>query len=310
MSYSAYEKCRLCPRDCGAARAEGRKGVCGETAQCRVASVGAHFGEEPCFSGTRGSGTVFFGGCPCQCFFCQNHQISAGHLGDLLSPDELFARALALVRRGVHNINFVTPDHFWPHIEDLCGRLRAAGVTVPFLFNGSGYHRADMIASYAGPIDIFLPDFKFADGALARECMGDVRYPEIALSALRGMVEARGFLDPWDPSGAEPARRGVLVRHLVMPGEVENSLSALRLLRREFGRLLPLAVMSQFRPVPACDVRGRLTRGVTAAEYDRVRALVDECGFEHVFIQELRHDASFFPDFRRAQPFSGNEGRG
>lgn len=309
MIHSDYGECRLCPRDCGAARAAGRPGVCGETAALRIASIGPHFGEEPCFTGTHGSGTIFFSGCPSRCFFCQNHQISTGRLGEELDDDALFARALELAERGVHNINFVTPDHFWPHVERLCARLREAGVAVPFLFNGSGYHRPEMVARYAGPIDIFLPDFKFADGDLARLCMGDARYPELALAALRAMVEARGFLDPWDPTGATTARRGVLVRHLVMPGETENSLEVLRLLRREFGRLLPIAVMSQFKPVPACGERQRFTRGLTADEYDQVRELVDDCGFEHVFVQELREDDAFFPDFKREQPFAGNEGR-
>ncbi len=306
MDPTPYRECRLCPRDCGVDRTAGRTGRCGETSALRVASIGPHFGEEPSFTGTRGSGTVFFTGCSSGCFFCQNWQISVEHLGGELSCDDLFARVLSMVRGGVHNVNFVTPDHVWPHVEDLCIRLRAAGVNVPFLFNGSGYHRADRIPAYLRHIDIFLPDFKFADPGLAHRCMGDRRYPAIALAALHAMVEARGFLEPWDPTGSRTAERGVLVRHLVLPGQVRNSLEVLRRLRREFGRHLPLSVMSQFRPNPACLERPDFARGLTRAEYDEVLASVAELGFDQVYLQELKDDDAFSPDFRRERPFHGN----
>jgi len=309
MDATPYRECRLCPRDCGVDRTAGRTGRCGETAALRVASIGPHFGEEPSFTGARGSGTVFFTGCSSGCFFCQNWQISVEHVGGELSSDDLFARVLAMVRGGVHNVNFVTPDHVWPHVADLGRRLREAGVTVPFLFNGSGYHRADRIPDYLRLIDIFLPDFKFADPALAHRCMGDSRYPQIALSALHAMVEARGFLEPWDTTGARTAERGVLVRHLVLPGETANSLEVLRTLRREFGRHLPLSVMSQFRPTPACASRGDLQRPLARPEYDEVLACVADLGFDQVYLQELRDDDAFSPDFRHNAPFRGNRDR-
>ena len=226
-----------------------------------------------------------------------------------MSPDTLFDRVLAMVGGGVHNVNFVTPDHVWPHVQDLCIRLREAGVTVPFLFNGTGYHRPDMVAVHRRHIDIFLPDFKFADAALARRCMGDDRYPGIALDAIRAMVEARGFLEPWDPTGAITARTGVLVRHLVLPGEATNSLAVLRLLRREFGRHLPLSVMSQFRPNPACVRRGDLARGLSHEEYEEILSCVADLGFDQVYLQELKDDDAFSPDFRQEKPFRGNPGR-
>jgi putative pyruvate formate lyase activating enzyme len=306
MDPEPYRRCRLCPRECGVDRFAGRTGRCGETSALRVASIGPHFGEEPSFTGTRGSGTVFFTGCSSGCFFCQNWQISVEELGGEMSSDELFVRVLSMVRGGVHNVNLVTPDHVWPHVEDLCVRLRETGVTVPFLFNGSGYQRTGMIPAYLRHIDIFLPDFKFADGRLAGRCMGDARYPDLALMAIRAMVGALGFLEPWDPTGARTAERGVLVRHLVLPGEVQNSLDILRLLRREFGRHLPLSVMSQFRPNPACLERLDLARGVTHEEYGEVLACVAELGFDQVYLQELRDDDAFSPDFRRERPFHGN----
>ncbi len=309
MNDALYRECRLCPRNCGVDRVAGRRGVCQETAVCRVASATAHFGEEPSFTGTRGSGTLFFSGCSSRCFFCQNHQISLGESGDALTPDELLETARGLVAKGVHNLNFVSPDHFWPHVEWLCRRLREEGVALPFLFNTSGYQKPERVADYAAVIDIFLPDFKFADASLAQLCMRDARYPEMAMEALTKMVALKGFLFPWDPEGRETAARGVLVRHLVLPGCVENSLSVVRLLHREFGPELPLSIMSQFRPMPGCREHGMLERPVSEAEYEQVTDLVAELGFAQVYIQPGSGSDDFLPDFDEDEPFEGNRNR-
>lgn len=303
----AYDACRLCPRDCGAARSAGRPGACGETAELRIASAGPHFGEEPCFTGTRGSGAIFFAGCSCHCFFCQNWQISAGRAaGRPYGAEAFHALAADLVARGVHNLNFVTPGHWWPHIEILCRCLRAEGVGIPFLWNSSGYETATLVARQAELMDIFLPDFKFADPDLARAVMGDGRYPALALGALRAMVAAKGFLDPFDPSGAATARTGVLVRHLLLPGHVENTKSVLRLLRSEFGRYLPLSLMSQYLPVPATASRPPFDRPPAPAEYREAVDCALELGFENLFIQPLADTSDFLPDFTRDCPFEGN----
>jgi putative pyruvate formate lyase activating enzyme len=306
MDWDAYRSCTLCPRHCGADRLAGRTGFCGETSTCRVASVGAHHGEEPCFSGTKGSGTVFFSGCSCGCFFCQNHQISHGHLGKETSLEQLVEGILALVAQGVHNVNFVTPDHFLPHVIEVCHQLRASGVTVPFLYNCSGYMHAERVPELAEVIDIFLPDLKFADPVLAQRCLGDPRYPKLALAAVEAMVERVGFLRPWDDSGETLAANGVLVRHLVLPGQVENSLGVLDALHARFGVELPLSVMSQYRPTLRCRDQDVFARTLKSREYERVCDRVVELGFEHVFIQPDFGDDGFFPDFSKDQPFAGN----
>ncbi len=306
----SYRHCILCPRDCKVDRTKGVLGVCGESATCRVSFMGPHFGEEPSFTGSRGSGTIFFSGCSSQCFFCQNYQISAQHDGRVITPEELLAEVRQLLQKDVHNLNFVTPDHFWPHIEMLCRELRAGGVTLPMLFNCSGYQRPDKIKEYASWMDIFLPDFKFAQPGLAKLCMGDSRYPTIALEALHEMVRAKGFLEPWDPTGNTAARSGVLVRHLVLPDCVENSLETLRLLHKEFGPGLPISVMSQYRPVEACFRKKKLQRTLRAEEYDQVLDLVETLGFEKVYTQELTEETSFLPDFKDPEdPFPGNKRR-
>lgn len=298
---SYYRSCSLCPRSCGIDRSTGENGFCGESAVCRLAYWGSHFGEEPCFTGANGSGTVFFAGCSCRCFFCQNYQISLQPGGRDYTPEELLDAVYQLSVSGVHNLNFVTPDHFWPHIEWLCQKLREKGVVVPFIFNCSGYQREDMVARYSRHISIFLPDFKYADRDLAQFCIGDRNYPDIALRAIGRMVEEVGFLDHWEPGSI--ASRGVLVRHLVLPGQLDNSIQALRLLRQEFGRYLPLSVMNQFLPTPLCRERGVFDRRITSDEWQTISELVAELGFENVYIQELQDSDEFSPDFRQDQPF-------
>ena len=152
-----------------------------------------------------------------------------------------------------------------------------------------------------------MPDFKFAEPGLARYCMGDSAYPEIALAALREMFKSKGFLRPFDTDGETVAEKGVLVRHLVLPGQVANSISVLEILHREFGPCLPLSVMSQYRPIPACQERGNFARELLREEYDAVCERVEELGFENVYVQELSPETKFLPDFNAKSPFPGNQ---
>lgn len=306
MFKDPYITCNLCPRHCNANRRAGDTGFCGQTERCKIASACRHFGEEPSFSGRSGSGTIFFSGCSCRCFFCQNHQISCENTGSTVTSQELFEIASALVDKGVHNLNFVTPDHFWPHIRELCMHLRDSGVTIPFIYNCSGYALPDMIDQIAEIIDIFLPDFKFGDPDLARLSMQDPHYPEIATKALAHMLDAKGFLTPWDPSGSKTACRGVLVRHLVLPGRTDNSLKVIEHLYSEFGPDLPISIMSQFHPMPACHDRGMFTQGVDMKEYRRICRRIEELGFIKAYIQPEFGDEDFLPDFDKHHPFAGN----
>ena len=304
--YHDYQACRLCPRQCGCDRTAGQIGRCGESADCRVAAMGPHFGEEPCLTGRHGSGAIFFSGCSCGCFFCQNHQISHQHQGHVVTPVELREQALALAGSGVHNLNFVTPDHFWPHLRSLVAELRAAGVDLPFVWNCSGYCNADTLRQQLDAIDIFLPDFKFSDAALAARCMGDGSYPQLARQAMQRIADRVGFLRPWDESGDICASRGLLVRHLVLPGEIANSRGVLKMLHDDFGSAVPISLMSQYRPMPVCAQRGFLNRQITLAEYQEVCGYAEELGFRKIFVQPEYGDQNFVPDFTRAKPFAGN----
>jgi len=311
--FGLYKECHLCPRSCGVNRLSNNgsdcSGFCGEAGRLRVAYVGPHFGEEPPISGKRGSGTVFFSGCSLRCSFCQNRQISHKGLGTQTDLDELLQRLIEMIRvHRVHNINFVTPDHFFPHIFCLVAILRKRGIDLPMVYNLSGYQSVGMLKKAGDYADIYLADFKYSDSRLAARLSRCQDYPEIALGAISEMVRQKGFLDSC-AGGRGQAGKGVLVRHLIMPGNIENSIDALTSLFLEFGRGLPLSIMSQYMPA----VRQKeedLNRPITKEEFERVYCHALDLGFEHLFVQfpEKDHDereatTPFLPDFRKAEPF-------
>ncbi len=306
----AFEDCRLCPRACGVDRtrvsAGGRAGVCGQGDRMRVAWVGPHFGEEPPITGENGSGTVFFTGCPLRCVFCQNYQISHDGLGRFMSAERLAGRVLRMEAEDrVHNVNFVTPDPFFPHTFRVVERLREKGSVLPVVYNLSGYQATDLLRQAEGSADIYLPDYKYSDSRLAAQYASCPDYPGVALDAVGEMLRQRGPLDVFE-SGEDLARRGVLVRHLILPGHVENSLDALSSLFVEFGVNLPLSLMSQYRP-RTDRLPPSLTRPLAREEFDRVYAHVRELGFCNLFVQFPGEDdeAPFFPDFEEERPFRG-----
>ncbi len=308
FSFTTLSSCNLCPRCCGANRLNGRLGFCGEGAVAKVGAILPHFGEEPPISGTDGSGTVFFAGCTMGCFFCQNHQLSLGGIGKEYSIEQLFKEVLLLVEKGVHNINFVTPDHFVPHIAEVVTLLRRDGKKIPIVMNSSGFHSKRIIHEWNQFTDIFLPDFKFGLGQLSKTCVGRDDYPTRALESIKAMVDYAGFLDVSVDGKNGTASSGVLVRHLVLPGQIENSLAVLKMLANEFGQLLPLSVMSQYRPNQLPFNRGEsFNRILTQDEYNAVLECIYRLGFSNYLIQSLSdRNSGFTPDFSRKRPFAGN----
>ncbi|RPI77227.1 MAG: radical SAM protein [Desulfobacteraceae bacterium] len=308
-----FEKCNLCPRQCGVnrlnLRPSGPKGYCGESAGLRVGYIGPHFGEEPPLTGTNGSGTVFFSGCSLQCRFCQNYQISRDNLGTLVSMDALLLKVTEMIgAHQVHNLNLVTPDHFFPYVFHLVERLRQNGLRLPVVLNCSGYQSVEMLTMLEDFCDIYLPDYKYADPELARRLSNCPDYPQIALDAISVMVKQKGFLDA-QADADRIATKGVLIRHLILPGKIQNSLDALTTLFLEFGPRLPLSLMSQYRPV-LTQKDPDLNRPLTHAEFDQVYQHALDLGFEHLFVQfpeekKADNEAPFLPDFRREKPFCG-----
>ncbi len=271
--------------------------------------MGPHFGEEPPFAGTKGSGTVFFTGCPLRCSYCQNHQIAHHRLGSPVGLPELHRKIADMVDKfGVHNINMVTPDHFFPHVFRLVRMLRESGRDIPVIFNLSGYQSAEIIKEAEPFVDIYLPDFKYADRKLAARLSRCGNYPEIALEAIGEMIRQKGFLDRAGEDRT-PASGGVLVRHLILPGHADNSIDAITTLFLEFGKKLPLSLMSQYRPVIPQKYR-KLDREISVEEFDAVYRHALELGFEHLFVQfpeagNRREPAlnPFLPDFGNENPF-------
>jgi len=311
-SATFFTNCQLCPRDCQVDRSRGSRGYCGESAQLRIAAIEAHLGEEPPLSGTNGSGTVFFSGCSLQCCYCQNYQISQQHSGKLVTVAAVVATIGRLVSaRQIHNVNFVTPDHFFPYTIDIVQALREQGIDIPIIYNLSGYQKIESLRLIEDVADIYLPDYKYSDSALAQQLSHSENYPEVALAAIAEMVRQKGFLDSFSrQSELEPplATRGVLVRHLILPEQVQNSRDALTTLFVEFGRQLPLSLMSQYYPVQPQPF-DFLNRLVTPDEFDAVYQHALDLGFENMFVQYPDPDSSrrpFLPDFSQQRPFPGN----
>ncbi len=286
IDFSSYKNCTLCPRNCGVNRSSGETGICGETTKLRIASINAHFGEEPPISGTHGSGTVFFSGCAMHCRFCQNYDISCWHIGDVKSPQQVAGQLSSLYQhQSIHNINFVTPDHFLPHTIDIVKQLRQHNVPLPVLYNTSGYMKIEMVDALVDYADMYMPDFKFAEPELARAQAAAPDYPRVALAAIERMVLQKGFLDR-DLNSRTPAQRGVFVRHLVLPGHVENSIQALKMLFDVFGTDVPINLMSQYWP--ARQQRDKsLNRRLRADEFETAAGYARDLGFTNLLLQTL-----------------------
>jgi len=245
LARRALESCRLCPRACGARRLDGESGTCGVGRRAVVSSAFPHLGEEHCLRGRRGSGTVFFGGCSLRCAFCQNADISWRASGAGLGPDDLAAVMLDLQDRGCHNVNLVTPTHVVPQLIEALAIGAGQGLRLPLVYNSGGYDRAGTLALLDGVVDVYMPDFKFWRPETAARYADAPDYPEVARGALVEMHRQVGPLQ-LDPDGL--ARRGVLVRHLVMPGLADESGAILEWLARELSPDTYVNVMAQYRP--------------------------------------------------------------
>ena len=289
------QDCRLCPRECGVDRSGGKKGVCGCGAKVRVSRASLHYWEEPCISGERGSGTVFFSGCGLGCVYCQNHRISRAQVGETLTVEELSRLFVLLQEKGAENINLVTPDHFAPAILEALLLAKREGLHIPVVCNCSGYEKAETLGLLEGQVDIYLTDLKYMDSRLAARYSHAPDYPERAMEALAEMVRQCGDA-VFDERGM--MRRGVILRHLLLPGCVENGKKVVREVFERYGNRIYYSLMNQYTPCVPEDRYPELCRRVTRREYD---ALVDhalELGVENGFIQEGETSReSFIPDF-------------
>lgn len=295
---STLSACELCPRRCRADRAAGERGVCGATDTLRLARAALHFWEEPPISGEAGSGTVFFSGCPLKCVYCQNHEISTGNFGIDVSPERLAQIMLELQDQGALNINLVTATHYAHLLPEAIAAARAQGLAIPIVYNTSGYERVEAVRELDDLVDIWLTDFKYADAGLGRALSHVPDYPSVAQSALIEMARQL------ERHGGGAARadgtwtRGIIVRHLVLPGHAEDSCRVLDLIWDAVGDV-PISVMNQYTPNAAMRAAGgELARAVTREAYERVLDHADDLGFTQMFWQEGGAvDESFTPPF-------------
>lgn len=293
---SLLSNCIVCPRECGVNRLNGQRGYCGVTDSLVVARAALHFWEEPCISGTVGSGTVFFGGCNLKCIFCQNHSIAIGDCGKEISPSRLVEIFLELQEKGAANINLVTPTHYIPQIRDALLLAKEQGLQLPIVYNSGGYENADSLRLLEGLVDIYLPDLKYFSSELSLKYSCAANYFEKACSALAEMYRQVGIPVFDDATGL--MKRGMIVRHLILPGQTKDSKKVLRYLHETYGNTIYVSIMNQYTPLTHVAHISELNRRVTAEEYDKVIHFALRLGIENAFIQEGETaEESFIPPF-------------
>lgn len=290
-----YRECTLCPRECGVNRLDGRKGYCGQSAVLRVARAALHFWEEPCISGKRGSGTVFFAGCPLGCVFCQNGQISRGEAGTAISVIRLAEIFVELQEKGAHNINLVTPTHYVPQIIEAIRIARKKGLAIPIVYNSGGFEKIETIQMLKGYVDIWLTDFKFMDVHLCRRYASEEGYSYYAAKALEAMYQISG---PPVFDEDDMMKSGVIVRHLVLPGQSMDSRKIIEYIAEHYGDQVILSLMNQYTPIGTFEKYPELNHRVKRQVYERLISFTLEHGLDNAFIQEGPvASESFIPEF-------------
>lgn len=276
-------ECRLCPRECGIDRLSGEKGRCGAGAELVVSSYNAHHGEEPPISGSRGSGTIFLTHCNLKCIFCQNYPISHLGNGNPVTTERMAGMMLELQKRGVHNINFVTPTHYLPQILESVDIAAKAGLTIPIVYNCGGYESLEAVKLLDGVVDIFMPDMKYGVSSVAAEKYSLAPdYYSHAKTAISEMFRQVGPLT-LDENGI--AEKGLIIRHLVLPNRLSDSRSALEFIARELSPDVFISVMEQYFPAYTALQINDMNRRITSDEYREVVDIVDELGFTNGWIQ-------------------------
>ena len=298
---TSYIPCTLCPRACHVDRTAGQKGRCHVDAQIRVARAALHMWEEPCLSGRSGSGAVFFSGCALGCIFCQNREIASGKAGLVISEARLSEIFLELQEKGANNINLVTAGHYVPQVIRALACAKSQGLRIPIVYNSSGYEKAETLRQLEGLIDSYLPDLKYLTPELAAAYSHAPDYPQYAMEAISEMVRQQPQAEfmPEDRTEASPImRRGVIVRHLLLPGHVREAKKVVGYLHETYGDQIYISMMNQYTPMSEKFADPNLNRRVTKREYERLLDYAAEIGVENGFYQEgATADESFIPEF-------------
>ncbi len=297
--------CDICPRSCGIDRLVGNTGTCRTGALAQVSSIGAHHGEEPVISGSRGSGTIFFANCNMACCYCQNWQISQSPemtRGSEITAAELSAKMLYLQNElHCHNINLVTPSHVVPQIVSALVEAIPRGLRLPIVYNTSSYDALDTLKELDGIVDIYLADLRYASDEKALKYSGAAGYAGYARTAIKEMYRQAGDLME-DENGI--AVRGLIIRHLILPSDIAGSESSLRWLVENTSLNVTVSIMSQYYPTYKAHRYPEINRKITYEEYRRVAALAEELGMENGWTQEMEAPENYLPDFTQEKPFS------
>ncbi len=294
----------LCPRNCGVNRNAGETGYCGCDAGFHVASVCIHQGEEPPISGSKGICNVFFTGCNLQCLYCQNYQISCRKN---LKPDqeytleEVTRQIITILDQGIEAVGFVSPTHFTPHVKTIIHELHQSGYTPITVYNSNGYDKAEILKSLEGLIDVYLPDFKYLDPKVSMAYSGAKDYPGYAREALREMFRQKGSTVVLNDNGQ--AVTGLIIRHLVLPGQTSDSIGILKWIAEELSSAVSISLMSQYYPTAGVARHPQLGRKISATEYREVLDAMEALGFHKGWIQDFESSGNYRPDFEREHPF-------
>ena len=280
--------CDICPRGCRIDRTGKSFGFCGVGDLPKIARIAPHYDEEPVISGTNGAGTIFFCGCNLRCVYCQNYSISSEDAGRYITPYQLSEEYRRLEAMGVHNIEFVTPTHYADAILESLGYYRPQ---VPLIWNSSGYDKVETLRRFEGIIDVWLPDFKYSDNALAGRLSACPDYSQTALAAITEMLRQAG--EPVIKNGL--MQRGVIVRHLVLPSHTKNSIGVLELIREHFGTDVPVSLMSQYFPAGRAADYPDINRRLTAREYGKVLDRLYDLGLDGYAQDMASADSKYVP---------------
>lgn len=288
--------CTLCPRRCHVNREGGYTGYCGVTSKIVVARAALHRWEETCISGENGSGAVFFSGCNMRCVFCQNYNIAGAKAGKEITTERLAEIFLELEGQGAHNVNLVTPTHYVPQIIEALNLAKREGLHIPVVYNTSGYECKETLQMLEGYVDIYLPDFKYMNERLARRLSCASDYTVYVKQAVKEMVRQTGGIEMDEKTGL--MKRGVIVRHLVLPGHVKDSKEIISYLQETYGDRIMISVMNQYTPMPRAKDLDQLGRRVTKREYEKVVDHALEIGVTNGYIQKGgTASESFIPEF-------------
>lgn len=299
------EDCSICPRNCHVNRLTGRAGYCMTDHSFDIATICNHMGEEPVISGNKGICNVFFAHCNIQCNFCQNHQIShnrAGIIGKNMKLEEIVQEICSILDNGVNLLGFVSPTHFVPQMKAIIHALHDMNRRPVIVYNTNAYEKVETLKSLEGLIDVYLPDFKYASDKLAKEFSDAPNYPEIALKAIKEMVRQNGTTLHLNDDGQ--ADSGVIIRHLILPGYISNSLEVLRLIAEEISSFVHISLMSQYYPSPDMEKHPVIGRTITDEEYNKVVEEMENLGLFRGWLQERESNVHYLPDFFKDQPFS------